>query len=386
MPRCSRCSTGSASTSRPTRRSPSCRSPSGSWSRSPRRCRSMRASGHHGRADLEPDRSPRPTRLLQVIAELKADGVSVIFISHRLNEVERCADRVVVLRDGRVVGELDARRDHPRRDDPADDRPRPQGALHAAGGAARRRRCSRSTACAPPTYPDQRGRASTLRRGEILGLAGLVGAGRTELARAVFGVDRPLGGAIRARRRAGRDRARRATRSTAGIYLVPEDRKRAGPAARRLDRREHLAARPRRLRARPASCTRDAETRERRAPAARGSTSRTPTVGDAGRHAVRRQPAEGRARQVAVDAPARHHLRRADARHRRRRQERDLRADARARRCRASPILMISSDMEEVIGVSDRIAVMHEGRISGFLERARVQRAQRAAARRRHDG
>src|SRR5215470_9392634 len=45
-------------------------------------------------------------RLLKVIAELKADGVSVIFISHRLNEVEQCADRVVVLRDGAVVGEL----------------------------------------------------------------------------------------------------------------------------------------------------------------------------------------------------------------------------------------------------------------------------------------
>ena len=50
---------------------------------------------------------------------------------------------------------------------------------------------------------------------------------------------------------------------------------------------------------------------------------------------------------------------------------------------RASAILMISSDMEEVIGVSDRIAVMHEGAITGFLERSAVQRAQRAAARRR---
>ena len=59
--------------------------------------------------------------------------------------------------------------------------------------------------------------------------------------------------------------------------------------------------------------------------------------------------------------PRADHLRRADARHRRRRQERDLRADARLADAGVA-ILMISSDMEEVIGVSDRIAVMHEGR------------------------
>ena len=52
--------------------------------------------------------------LFEIIADLKAAGVSIIFISHRLNEVEKCADRVVVLRDGRVVGELD--RGHIRHD------------------------------------------------------------------------------------------------------------------------------------------------------------------------------------------------------------------------------------------------------------------------------
>ena len=50
--------------------------------------------------------STETERLMRVIGELKADGVSIIFITHRLNEVETCADRVVVLRDGSVVGEL----------------------------------------------------------------------------------------------------------------------------------------------------------------------------------------------------------------------------------------------------------------------------------------
>ena len=50
-------------------------------------------------------------RLMRVIAELKADGVSIIFISHRLNEVEQCADRVVVLRDGARGRRADRRRD-----------------------------------------------------------------------------------------------------------------------------------------------------------------------------------------------------------------------------------------------------------------------------------
>ena len=78
-------------------------------------------------------------RLLKVIADLKAGGVSVIFISHRLNEVEHCADRVVVLRDGAVVGELARGEIRHDADDPADDRPRPEVALHPGRAAAGRR-------------------------------------------------------------------------------------------------------------------------------------------------------------------------------------------------------------------------------------------------------
>ena len=101
--------------SRPTRRSPSCRWRRSSWSRSPRRCRStprlvIMDEPTSSLTLAETDRlheASSPTS--------RRSGVSVIFISHRLNEVERCADRVVVLRDGRVVGELDRERDHPRR-------------------------------------------------------------------------------------------------------------------------------------------------------------------------------------------------------------------------------------------------------------------------------
>jgi ribose transport system ATP-binding protein len=133
-------------------------------------------------------------RLLNVVAGLKASGVSVIFISHRLNELVKCADRVVVLRDGRVVGEL------------------AKGEI--THGAMIRLMIGRDLKAlyVPPadtpgeavlkildvrtaTYPTQTVSLS-VRQGEILGLAGLVGAGRTELARAIFGIDQLLAGSV----------------------------------------------------------------------------------------------------------------------------------------------------------------------------------------------
>ena len=139
--------------------------------------------------------STETERLMRVIGELKADGVSIIFITHRLNEVERCADRVVVLRDGSVVGEL--ARDQIHRD----------AMIRLMIG-----RDLKSLYIPPKTLPGANvlevaglrtlahpGHALSLslRAGEILGMAGLIGAGRTELARAVFGIDPVLAGEIR---------------------------------------------------------------------------------------------------------------------------------------------------------------------------------------------
>ena len=131
-------------------------------------------------------------RLMRVIAGLKADGVSIIFITHRLNEVMQCADRAVVLRDGRVVGALTRAELTP--------------AAMIRLMIGRDLRSLYVPPAAPPgdsvldimdvvtdTYPD---RAVTLsvRRGEILGLAGLVGSGRTELARHLRGRSAPRRG------------------------------------------------------------------------------------------------------------------------------------------------------------------------------------------------
>ena len=298
----------------------------------------------------------------------------MIFISHRLNEVEQCADRVVVLRDGASSASLAASEIEPRRDDPPDDRPRPEIALHPAASAARRG-VLEVAGLGRLRYPGPRRRPVAAR-------AARSSAWPAWSAPAAPSLPAPSSAstgrsAARSRSTARRcHRARRATRSTTASTSCPEDRKRAGLVLEMSVDREHLACRTCCAFARRLLIDTRRRAPERRASSAQRSTSRPPSVDDRGRHAVGRQPAEGRARQMAVDEAEGHDLRRADARHRRRREVGDLRADARARRLRASPILMISSDMEEVIGVSDRIAVMHEGR-DQRLPRARPSSARR---------
>jgi len=149
--------------------------------------------------------------------------VGIIYISHRLEEVRRLADRITVLRDGRNVGTQDGSVLDPQTlvrwmvgRDIKDHFPRP---TWHPGNPALEVRNLRSSRVHDVSF--------TVRRGEILGFAGLVGAGRTELARALFGIDPIDSGEILVDGRPVAIRSPAQARA-AGIVLVPEDRKSQG--------------------------------------------------------------------------------------------------------------------------------------------------------------
>jgi ABC-type sugar transport system ATPase subunit len=149
--------------------------------------------------------------------------VGIIYISHRLEEVGRLADRITVLRDGLTVGTQDAEALQPRAlirwmvgRDIKDHFPRPPWNPGAVALEVRELR-----------GPRIRGVSFTLRRGEVLGLAGLVGAGRSELAQALFGIEPIESGEILVDGNPVQIRSAAQARA-AGIALVPEDRKRQG--------------------------------------------------------------------------------------------------------------------------------------------------------------
>jgi ribose transport system ATP-binding protein len=303
-------------------------------------------------------------RLMRVIAGLKADRVSTIFITHRLNEVLQCADRAVVLRDGRMVGSLER----------AELTPaamirlmigRDLRSLYQAPAAPPGETVLDVVGAVTDTYPDRQVSLS-IRRGEILGLAGLVGSGRTELARAVFGIDPLRSGTIRLNGEPIRIATPRAAIEH-GIYLVPEDRKSSGllldvsiaenislpdlksylrfwlvDTAREtenaLHQRERLKIRTPDVAASVASLSGG---NQQKVVLAKWLSMRPNVL-------IFDEPTRG------VDVGAKQEI-----------------YDMLRRLTDAGvAILMISSDMEEVIGVSDRIAVMHEGTISGFLDRS----------------
>ncbi len=179
---------------------------------------------------------PQIEQLFAHIHRLRSEGVGIIYISHRMEELARISDHMTVLRDGQVVASqltasltLDTI------------------IRHMAGQEATQqptRKDTRRGEVALRVAHLRRGKqvqdvSFEVRQGEVLGLAGLIGAGRTETLRAIFGADPPEGGAIYvggqtepAQIRQPRDAVR------AGIGMIPEDRKQQGlllPHALRLN-------------------------------------------------------------------------------------------------------------------------------------------------------
>src|SRR3954453_1725984 len=162
--------------------------------------------------------------LFGVVRRLSEEGVGVIYISHRLDEIPRIGDRVTVLSDGRTVAT----------GLPADT---PQGVLveHMVGRKVDQLYPTRSAATGDVMLsvrgisgsPMVKETSFEVRAGEVVGIGGLVGAGRTELLRLVYGLDRPDSGEVHVGGRklpAGKPAAAIA----AGLGLAPEDRKSQG--------------------------------------------------------------------------------------------------------------------------------------------------------------
>ena len=163
-------------------------------------------------------------RLFEVVEELRDRGVGIVYITHRLAEIEAIGDRVVGMRDGRNSGGLArAEISQPRMVElmVGRDLSSSRRAAHAAGELVLDVRGLRTSAF-PSAAVDLQ-----LRAGEVVGVAGLLGAGRSELLRAVFGVDARLDGAVEV---AGCALAAGDVRGAiaAGVALLPEDRKHEG--------------------------------------------------------------------------------------------------------------------------------------------------------------
>jgi ribose transport system ATP-binding protein len=305
-------------------------------------------------------------RLFEVIRRVTAAGVAVVYISHRMRELAEIGRRVTVLRDGRAVGTFPLAetsfdvlirlmanrevRDHfPRRRCVAGDELLRLEHVSGPSGA--------------PVVNDV---SLTVCRGEIVGLAGLLGAGRTELARLVFGADRPSSGRVIV---AGRDVTPKTPRQAiaAGVGFLPEDRKRHGLVLMRSVRENiGLPNLGRWSRAGVVSGPIEREAAERWVTELR---IKTPNVdervvrlsGGTQQKVVLARWLAAEARLLVMDEPTRgvdvgakveiYELmnRLTDA---------------------GAGILMISSELPEVLGMSDRIYVMRHGRIQAELDAA----------------
>jgi ABC-type sugar transport system ATPase subunit len=303
------------------------------------------------------------TLLFQAIRRLSAQGIGVIYISHRMEEIFRLCDRVTVLRDGAYVATKPIAETSMRdligmmigrdlselfRKEPA---PIGETVLEVRGVFARGLLDNVSL---------------TVRKGEIVGLAGLVGAGRTELARAIFGDLATDAGTLTIDGETIRAGHSPRAAIAAGIGLVPEDRKEQGLVTE-LSVRKNVGMALLKSLSRLNVINVAAERRLAERYVARLAI-KTPSVDQktlylSGGNQQRVVIAKWLALQpkvLIVDEPTRG----IDV---------GATADIHALLCdlakQGMAILMISSDMTEILAMSDRILVMRQGRIEGELSR-----------------
>ena len=312
--------------------------------------------------------------LFRIIESVKARGLGVIFVSHRLEEVFAVCDRITVLRDGRNVGDLIAAQSSP------------EEVVQLMVGRNIEDLFSKqeaSTAIAPHTVLEVRGLSRsgtqqdahkvvlndinlTVNAGEIVGLAGLVGSGRTELARAVFGADHFDAGEVLID---GRPVSIRTPQQAIknGIALVPEDRK-LQALVLELAVRENISL-PNLGRLSSFGFVRRNEERSIAADYIGTLSIRTPSMeqkvvnlsGGNQQKVVLAKWLALRPKILIVDEPTRGI---------------DIGAKAEVHELLSQlaasgvAVLMISSELPEVLGMSDRIYVMREGSIAGELPRA----------------
>jgi ribose transport system ATP-binding protein len=298
--------------------------------------------------------------LLQMIRRLRDQGVGIIYVSHRLEEIFDLCNRVTVFRDGKFVATRQV------------DEVTLDELVHMIVGRSIAAITPKSAADPGPIVLEVRGLSKrgllkdisfNLRRGEILGLSGLVGAGRTELARTLFGDIVPDSGEIRIDGVPINSRSPRQA-IVAGIGLVPEDRKEQGlvlaqsvmanigmPQLGSLSRFGVIR-----------TC-RERQLAERYV---RDLAIRTPGIdqkvmylsGGNQQRVVIAKWLSTKPKILIVDEPTRGVDVGAKA---------ELHALLRDLASDGMSILMISSDMPEVLAVSDRILVMHQGRLAGEL-------------------
>ena len=311
-------------------------------------------------------------KLLDLLLELKSQGVTSIIISHKLNEIKRVADRITVIRDGATVSTLT-------RDDISEDRiirdmvgrdmahrypervPGPgQMLMEVSGWNA--------------WHPEQKGRqmirdaAFTVRAGEIVGIAGLMGSGRTELAMSIFGrsYGRDISGEVKIKGQIV-DTSTVPAAIAAGLAYVTEDRKALGvvldePILRNISMANlaGIAARGVLNKGREQQVAEEYR---------RAMSIRTPTVfqkvvnlsGGNQQKVVLSKWLFTDPQVLILDEPTRGID--VGAKFEIYTIMNDLAAQGRG-------VVMISSEMPELLGMCDRIYVMNEGRIVGELSRA----------------